>query len=102
MYLVQLLLPLYDNQGQPFDPGLFAQVRVDLTERFGGVTTYARAPARGTWKEDDGSVVRDEIVIYEVMVETLERAWWRTFRETLRQRFAQDDLVVRALPLERL
>ena len=102
MYLVQLLLPLYDNQGQPFGADLFADVRNGLTERFGGVTAYARAPARGTWKEYDGTVVRDEIVIYEVMVETLDRAWWSQFRETLRQRFAQDDLVVRALHMERL
>lgn len=102
MYLVQLLLPLYDNEGQPFQGDAFAEIRRELTEKFGGVTAYARAPARGLWKEDDGTLVRDEIVIYEVMVSRLERRWWSIFREQLRQRFVQTELVIRALRIDRL
>jgi hypothetical protein len=102
MYLVQLLLPLYDNDGQAFQAEAFNEVRRELTEKFGGVTAYARAPARGLWKEDDGTVVRDEIVIYEVMVDDLDHDWWSSFREQLRQRFAQDELVIRALRMDRL
>jgi hypothetical protein len=102
MYLVQLLLPLYDNKRQAFEATAFAEVRRELTERFGGVTAYARAPARGLWKEDDGTVVRDEIVIYEVMVDDLDRDWWSSFRERLRRRFGQEELVIRALGMDRL
>jgi hypothetical protein len=98
MHLVQILLPLRDNDGEPFDADLFASVRRELTERFGGVTAYTRAPAKGLWKEDGGHVSRDDVVVYEVMVETLDAAWWAEYREKLRTRFAQDEMVVRAVP----
>ncbi|ADV66793.1 hypothetical protein [Deinococcus maricopensis] len=101
MHLVQLLLPLTDNEHTPFPPALYAQVRADLTARFGGLTAYVRAPAHGEW-EDDGERVHDDVVIYEVMVEVLDRAWWAHYRETVRVQFRQEALVVRALPFERL
>jgi hypothetical protein len=54
-------------------------VRDELTERFGGVTAHRRSPAEGLWKEDEGSVSRDEVVIYEVMTEELDREEWRRY-----------------------
>jgi hypothetical protein len=100
MHLVQLLLPLYDPEGRRFPPEPYARLRAELTERFGGVTAFQRAPAEGLWREDDGSVVGDDVVVYEVMVERLDRAWWEGFRERLRRRFEQEELVVRATPIE--
>lgn len=102
MHLVQLLLPLYDNEGKPFPAGVFETLRVELTERFGGVTAYARSPARGFWKEDPVTTVRDDIVIYEVMAEDLDRAFWSDYREMVRRRLRQDTLIVRAHPIEML
>lgn len=98
MHLVQLLLPLYDNAGQPFDPANHLPIRRDLTERFGGLTAYVRAPAAGSWKNGDLTI--DDVVVYEVMVETLDRAWWAGYHETLRCEFRQDALVVRAQAIE--
>jgi hypothetical protein len=100
MHLVQLLLPVYDNDGRPFETELFARVRRELTERFGGVTAYTRAPASGAWTEPDGRVVRDDIFIYEVMLEQLDRDWWRKYREDLRRAFRQDELVIRITGVE--
>lgn len=102
LYLVQLLLPLYDNAGQPFDPALFDEVRAELVERFGGLTAYNRAPARGLWKDGRDTVSRDDVVVYEVMVQGLDRAWWSQHRGRLAQRFDQDELLVRAMAVERL
>jgi hypothetical protein len=102
VYLVQLLLPLYDNEGNGFPADYFADVRRVLTERFGGLTTYSRAPAQGVWSDDDGPPRHDDIVVYEVMTDQLERAWWRAFRQRLEQQFAQDELVVRSQEIERL
>lgn len=102
MHLVQLFLPLRDNRKQPFDRALFERVRRELIERFGGITAYQRAPAQGVWKEPDGDESRDEIVILEVMAEELDRAWWREYREELAERFRQEEMVVRALPIETL
>lgn len=102
MHLVQILLPLTDNDGRPFPRAEFDAVRRELTERFGGVTAYVRAPAEGHWKEGAGTTARDEIVIYEVMVDDLDRHWWAGFREALRRRFRQEELVVRATGVEML
>jgi len=90
-HLVQILLPRADET-----------VARELAERFGGVTAYSRAPARGLWKPAPGSTERDDIVVLEVMVEALEAGWWRTYRESLERRFRQDEIVVRAHPIERL
>ena len=102
MFLVQLLLPLYDNAGRRLPLQQFARVRDELTEHYGGMTAYLRSPAQGTWKETSGAVDRDEVVMCEVMVETLDRDWWRAYRHGLEERFAQQEIVVRASPVERL
>ena len=75
MYLVQILLPLYDNDARPIEQEEYEQVRDELTELFGGITTYVRSPAKGLWKESTTSTVHDDIVIYEVMTEVLDRGW---------------------------
>lgn len=103
MYLVQLLLPLHDNSGAAFPHEFFLNVRDALVQRFGGVTAHSRAPAAGLWQDTpDARPVHDDIVVYEVMVETLDRAWWATYRRELESRFAQEELVVRAEHIELL
>jgi hypothetical protein len=101
-FVVQLLLPLYDKSGQRFPNALLAQVMDELTDRHGGVTAYLRSPAEGAWVEGSGAVEKDEVVMFEVMTDHLDRAWWSRYRETLEQRFDQDELVVRATAMERL
>ena len=102
MHLVQLLLPLRDNAGHPFPSDYFVRVRAELTARHGGVTANLRAPASGVWKDEQGEVAREEVVMVEVMVETLDRAWWQSYRRDLETRFRQQELLVRALACERL
>jgi hypothetical protein len=102
MHLIQLLLPLYDNAGQAFPRSLYDGVRKELVARFGGLTTYSRAPAKGLWKEDGESVQKDDIVVYEVMAEAVDRPWWAAYRERLEATFQQEELVVRAQPIELL
>jgi hypothetical protein len=102
MNLVQLLLPLYDEHGERFAQSLYDAVARELGESFGGLTAYVRAPAKGLWEERPGEMRRDEIVVYEVMVESLDRDWWRGYRRELERRFRQDELVVRAQAMERL
>jgi hypothetical protein len=97
VYLIQILLPLRDNDGKAFAREEFDRVRREITERFGGVTFYARSPAVGVWKDDEGDVSRDDVVVAEVMAQHQDREWWRLYRETLERRFRQDQVVVRAL-----
>jgi hypothetical protein len=101
MHLVQLLLPVRDNAGHPRARELDG-VRRELTEKFGGVTAYVRAPASGVWKRPEGEVDVDEMIMVEVIVEALDRLWWERYRRDLERRFAQDELHVRALAIEKL
>jgi hypothetical protein len=102
VYLIQLLLPLRDNAGEPFASAEFERVRRELAERFGGVTFYTRSPAVGIWKDEDGEVDRDEIVIAEVMADGEDREWWRAYRRELERRFRQEEMIVRSTRCERL
>jgi hypothetical protein len=102
MHLIQILLPVYDNAGKAFPAARYAEVRTELTERFGGLTAYSRAPAEGLWQEEEGRAKRDDIVVYEIMAEELDREWWAGFRARLAERFAQDELVVRTHVIEQL
>jgi len=99
-WLVQLLLPIYDNQGRRFDEAAFAKTRGELLDAFGGVTAYQRAPARGLWMLDDGEVAKDDVAVFEVMAGDLDRAWWDAYRRQLERRFRQDVIVIRALSHE--
>jgi hypothetical protein len=101
MHLVQLLLPLRDNAGHPFPREVYGRVHDELTERFGGVTAFLQSPAAGAWKEE-GQTMRDELVLFEVMVDALDRAWWAHYRRELEGRFHQESLVVRALGAQSL
>ena len=99
MVLIQLLLPTGGNGG---DRAIFAlaETRRELVEKFKGVTAYARAPAKGLWTAPDGHTEADDVVMVEVVTDTFDRKWWRAYGAKLAQRFAQDTIHVRALPVE--
>lgn len=101
MHLIEIFLPLFDNESRRFGREPFDEVREELVQRFGGLTAFTRSPAEGLWEEGEGRS-RDEIVIFEVMAEELDRGWWRRYRHDLERRFRQDEIVVRARQVERL
>jgi hypothetical protein len=101
MYLVQILLPLSDNDGRPFAKEIFERLQQELSARFGGLTAYSRAPAKGLWAAGPGRR-EDDIVIVEVMTEKLERDWWEQFRCRVERLLRQEELIIRANPTELL
>ena len=102
MHLVQLLLPTTDNEGRALSRELFARVRTELLERFGGITGYTRSPAKGIWLDESAESVDDDLVVYEVVVDQLDRAWWRKYLGALEANFRQERLHVRAMQMELL
>jgi len=99
--LVQILLPTSDAEGVGFPVVVFNDVRAVLTKQFGGMTFYSNAPAEGIWGSGPNAE-KDDIVIAEVMVDAVDAGWWRDYRSALERIFRQDEIVVRALPIERL
>jgi hypothetical protein len=94
MYLIQLLLPLHNNEKEPFPARHFDTVREELTDRFGGVTAFVRTPAVGLWKDSNEDVSRDDMVMFEVMSAELDKDWWISYRLRLQQKFRQEKLLV--------
>jgi hypothetical protein len=101
LYLIEIFLPLADNDGRRFSKDMFAQCQDEMVGKFGGVTLYARSPAEGIIS-DDGKKIRDELVIMEINAHELDRMWWTQYRRTLEQRFAQDEILIRATSISKL
>ena len=101
MVLIQLLLP---TSGAATDdgPGPLAETRRELADRFTGLTAYVRSPARGLWTAPDGHSEQDDVVMFELVTETFDRTWWRTYAATLAQRFRQESIHVRAVAVDLL
>lgn len=102
MHLIQILLPIHHRDGTAVEPDLFARVRDELADRFGGVTAYTRSPAIGVWKTNSTEVERDQVVMVEVVVEVFDREWWARYRESLEDRFGQEEVHARAVAIDRI
>lgn len=94
MHLVQILLPTYDNEGNAFSHEIYGAIGDELVNRFSGLTAYTRAPAQGFWSRGN-QTARDEIVVFEVMVQELDEHWWQDFRRGLEGRLRQESVVIR-------
>ena len=102
MHVVEIFLPLKRNDGSAQPRELFWRLREELVARFGGLTAFTRAPAEGLWEPEEGGRSRDEIVIFEVVADTLDRSWWEAFRTRAERQFGQDEILIRASAAERL
>jgi len=96
MWLVQIFLPFSAGS-----QGALQDIKEELTNRFGGVTAYNRAPAEGVWR-DGNKKEKDDIVIVEVMTNELDRAYWSDLRNRLEHQLNQHEIVVRASGIDRL
>ncbi|KAB0265439.1 hypothetical protein [Microvirga brassicacearum] len=101
MYLVQILLPLADRTGHRFSSAEYGRVRAEMTEHFGGITSFTRAPAKGTWTEG-GHTEHDDLVVFEIMTREIDRRWWEDYRAELERRFMQETIVMRGIKVEML
>jgi hypothetical protein len=100
MVLIQLLLPIGTAAESTDAMARLAQTRRELADRFNGLTAYIRSPAKGVWTAPDGHTEQDDMVMVEVVTDTFDRSWWRTYAATLAKRFQQETIHVRALPIQ--
>jgi uncharacterized membrane protein len=79
-FVVQILFPLWSNQGIAFPKAYFSAVKLELSSRFHGLTAYSRTAAEGLWRVGQ-TLKRDEIIVYEVMADRFDSAWWRGYQK---------------------
>jgi len=98
--LIQMLLPTAIANGNA--TAALAETRRELADTFNGVTAYLRSPAKGLWTAPDGRVEADDVVIVEVVTPAFDRQWWRSYAAKLAQRFGQETIHIRAVPVDLL
>jgi hypothetical protein len=96
MFMFQIFLPVRNNDGHTIPKSEFDAITQYLTERFGGVTAYLRSPARGTWQDSEGGIKQDDIVVYEVLAESIDHEWWTAYRRKLESAFQQQRIIIHA------
>ncbi len=99
MHLIEILLPLRDENGEPFPAAYYDDLAI--TDTFGGVTSFLRSPAEVRW-HGGGAMQREDIAVMEVMANSLDRTWWRALRDELQAKFRQEELIVRCHDIELL
>jgi hypothetical protein len=97
MHLIQIFLPLFDNQGNQFSADKFSEVRQSMVTRYGGVTIYKQA-ASGLWENESGHIDKDTLIVMEVIIKKLHKRWWKHLRQSLEKDFQQNRILIRALP----
>jgi hypothetical protein len=97
-HLVQILLPKETGSGQSISKEWFDGFLKTLTDKFGGATSFLRAPGQGLWQSGGGT----EKDVIEVMVERLDHPYWQALRERLEQELSQEEIVIRAQEIVQL
>jgi hypothetical protein len=100
MYLIELFLLLYANNGEAFSKDAYLSIGKDMTKKFGGMTAFTRAPAKGFWQKSKEELVKDDIIIFEVMTKKLDKEWWSNYKILLEKTFSQDDIIIRVQQIE--
>jgi hypothetical protein len=99
MNVVEIFVPVYDNNGKRFSETLHKEVKAGLLEKFDGLTRYTRNPAEGLWRRGK-ALSRDAIIIYEVMVNRFNKRWWQRYRKDLEREFRQKSIVIRCFNIK--
>ena len=94
-YLFQILLPKQTGRGERVRQDWFEQLLEELTDEFGGATSFVRAPGQDLWQSGSG-VERGNIAVVAVMTDRLDADYWRALRERLERELAQEEIVLRA------
>ncbi|MEJ2881009.1 inorganic diphosphatase [Pedobacter sp. GR22-6] len=100
--LVQLLLPLQDRDGKGFPDAFYEKFQHQLTEKFGGLTVYQRNPAEGFWKEGRSETVKEAMLVHEVLVGTIDEAYWKNLKASLLKQFRQDDILITSIRISKI
>ena len=100
-HLVQILVPLMTGDGEELEKDWFEALLQELTDRFGGATSFIQSPGQGHW--DSGKEIeKDSVALVEVMTVELDEDYWDQLKERLEKELSQSEIMIRALPVTQL
>ena|SRR5581483_5188186 len=96
----EILLPLLFNDGNPVPDELIGDTLVELRTKFGAASSETQV-IRGLW-EHEGKSFQDQLIRVFVDVPDLpeHRAFFKDFKERLKERFKQIDIWLTTNPIE--
>jgi hypothetical protein len=96
----EILVPLLFNDGAPVPEDLLVATFLELREHF-GAASWETQTVRGVW-EHEGATYRDNLTRFFVDVPDLpeHRAFFKQFKEVLKQRFKQADIWITSHEIE--
>jgi hypothetical protein len=96
----EILVPLLYNDGSPIPEPLLAETFAELRAKF-GAASWETQTVQGLW-EDEGTIYRDNLTRFFVDVADLpeHRAFFKDFKEKLKQRFNQLDVWITSHPVD--
>jgi hypothetical protein len=102
----EIYLPLTYNDGRDIEGAKFVDTEIELFARFHGLTAMQRDSAtalRGLW-EEAGRIFEDRIIVLTIYADAASDAYefLKGYKERLKQRFEQLEILIAAHPLELL
>lgn len=103
---LEILLPIYHNPDKNgkrklIDGAEYSETYQDLMNQFGGCT-HVPNPVSGVWiNPDTGEEITDQLTVYWVVYENTEDniAFLKNFKEVLKERFKQNDIVMYSISI---
>lgn len=95
MYLMQIFVPYGNSADGALREEPYMNLKQELTDRFGGVTVYSRAPVKGIWKPAPGQQEADDMIIYEVLLGKPDMSYWSSLKSRLEYIFQQQEILMR-------
>jgi hypothetical protein len=98
---VEILLPLFDNDGNIIDKSKLFETRRELVAEFKGCT-FLGAPTQGMWIDNEERKYFDTNCGLYVEAPNREESidFFRVYKETLKQRFNQLEVLITYYPVE--
>jgi hypothetical protein len=88
----EIILPTRYNDGTPVPEGEFWEAAKELVAEF-GATSYLPEPFQGIWIHQGQTYADQNVRLFVDVEDTLEnKAFFRQFKTTLKQRFRQLDI----------
>lgn len=100
---IDILLPLYYNDGRKLEEEKFYQTNLELSKRFGGCT--ALMPTKGTWIDPENKQVYNDINsgFFTIAPKTDETiGFLKSYKEILKERFQQTDVMMTVQDIQRI
>ena len=99
---IEVLLPLFDNDGKPIEESKFLETSKELAAKFRGCT--ALTPAEGLWMNKDSVTSEDVNSGFYVVAPYIEDSinYFESYKDTLKYRFRQEEIFVTYYPVKNM